>query len=131
MPRWSSSTCASAHRACAAPTRSSGPSPSRELEPGEQREVSFRLEPRDFASYDTRVAAWRTDSGEFDILVGASSRDIRLQETVTLEFPDAVRIPFDRLTPLRDWLADPAARERIEPAMASGAPARRRRPTRR
>ena len=89
------------------------------LEPGEQREVSFQLEPRDFASYDTRVAAWRTDSGEFDILVGASSRDIRLQETVTLEFPEEVRIPFDRLTPLRDWLADPAARERIEPAMAT------------
>ena len=88
------------------------------LEPGEQREVSFTLEPRDFASYDTRVAAWRTDSGEFDILVGASSRDIRLQATVTLELPDAPRIPFDRLTPLRDWLADPAARERVEAAMA-------------
>ena len=89
------------------------------LEPGERREVSFQLEPRDFASYDTRVAAWRTDSGEFDILVGASSRDIRLRETVTLEFPEEVRIPFDRLTPLRDWLADPAARARIEPAMAT------------
>ena len=101
------------------------------LEPGEQREVSFQLEPRDFASYDTRVAAWRTDSGEFDILVGASSRDIRLQETVTLELPDAVRIPFDRLTPLRDWLADPAARERVEPAMATRARCSRPTPTRR
>jgi beta-glucosidase len=88
------------------------------LQPGEQRELTFRLEPRDFAAYDARVAAWRTDSGEFDILVGASSRDIRLQETVTLELPDAVRIPFDRLTPLRDWLADPAVRERIDPALA-------------
>ena len=37
---------------------------------------------------------------------------------MTLELPDAVRVPFDRLTPLRDWLANPAARERIEPAMA-------------
>ena len=89
-----------------------------ELEPGEQRELTFRLEPRDFASYDTRVAAWRTDSGEFDFLVGASSRDIRLQATATLELPDAVRVPFDRLTPLRDWLAAPALREQIEPALA-------------
>jgi beta-glucosidase len=89
-----------------------------ELEPGERRELTFRLEPRDFASYDTRVAAWRTDSGEFDFLVGASSRDIRLQQTVTLEFPEAVRVPFDRLTPLREWLAAPATRERIEPALA-------------
>jgi beta-glucosidase len=89
------------------------------LEPGEQRAVGFRLEPRDFASYDTRVAAWRTDSGEFDLLVGASSRDIRLRATVTLELPDPPRVPFDRLTPLREWLADPAARERIEAAMAT------------
>ena len=82
-----------------------------QLEPGEQRELTFRLEPRDFASYDTRVAAWRTDSGEFDFLVGASSRDIRLQETVTLEFPDAVRVPFDRLTPAarRGWPTRPRA----------------------
>ena len=89
-----------------------------ELEPGERRELSFRLEPRDFATYDTRVAAWRTDSGEFDFLVGASSRDIRLQETVTLELPGAVQVPFDRLVPLRDWLAEPAARERVEPVLA-------------
>ena len=89
-----------------------------QLEPGERRELSFRLEPRDFASYDTRVGGWRTDSGEFDLLVGASSRDIRLQETVTLAFPDSPPVPFDRLTPLRDWLANPAARERIEAAMA-------------
>jgi beta-glucosidase len=87
------------------------------LEPGEQREVTFRLEPRDFASYDTRVATWRTDSGDFDFLLGASSRDIRLQETVTLEFPDAVQVPFDRLTPLREWLATPATRARIDQAM--------------
>jgi beta-glucosidase len=89
-----------------------------ELEPGERRELTFRLQPRDFGSYDTRVAAWRTDSGEFDFLVGASSRDIRLQATATLELPDVVRVPFDRLTPLRDWLAAPAMRERIEPALA-------------
>ena len=88
------------------------------LEPGEQRELTFRLEPRDFASYDTRVAAWRTDSGEFDFLVGASSRDIRLQATVALELPDAVRVPLDRLSPLSVWLATPATRERIEPALA-------------
>ena len=36
-----------------------------------------------------------------------------------MELPDVVRIPFNRLTPLRDWLADPAARERIEPALAT------------
>jgi beta-glucosidase len=90
-----------------------------QLEPGERREVTFTLEPRDLATYDTRVAAWRTDSGEFDILVGASSRDIRLQATVTLELPDPPRVPLDRLTPLGQWRAIPATRERVDQAMAS------------
>lgn len=89
------------------------------LEPGEQREVSFRLEPRDFASYDTRVGTWRTDGGEFEFRVGASSRDIRARATVTLEFPDPVTVPFDGLTPLREWRATPAMRERVEQAMAT------------
>jgi beta-glucosidase len=88
------------------------------LEPGEEREVAFRLEPRDFASYDPRGGGWRTDSGEFDFLVGASSRDIRLQETATLEFSDPLQVPFDRLVPLRVWRATPATREPVEQAMA-------------
>jgi len=86
------------------------------LEPGEARGVTFRLEPRDFAAYDPR-AGWRTDPGEYDVLVGASSRDIRLEQTITVDAP-GVRVPFDRLTPLRAWLADARTRPLVEPAIS-------------
>jgi beta-glucosidase len=85
------------------------------LEPQEETEVGFELGERDFAVYDPRARAWSVFGGEFDVLVGASSRDIRLEQTVTL--PDrSARVPLGRLTPLRDWLAVPAVRERLQPA---------------
>ncbi len=87
------------------------------LQPGEETEVSFQLSGRDFAVYDPRAGAWTTADGTFDLLIGASSRDIRLQTSLTLEATSAPPVRFDRLTPLRAWLADPAARAQIEPVL--------------
>ena len=50
-----------------------------ELAPGEIKEVVFRLDQRALAFYDADAKRWVVESGEFDILVGSSSRDIRLQ----------------------------------------------------
>ena len=55
------------------------------LEPGETRTVSFALDQRAFAYYNEEVQDWCVESGEFGILIGASSRDIRLQDTVMVE----------------------------------------------
>ncbi len=52
------------------------------LEPGETREVAIDLGPRAFAYYDPEAKGWRVAPGGYDLLVGASSRDIRLNETV-------------------------------------------------
>jgi beta-glucosidase len=88
------------------------------LEPQEETEVSFELGERDFAFYDPRARAWSVAGGVFDLLVGASSRDIRLEHSVTL--PDrSARVPLGRLSPLRDWLADPEAHKRLQPAIES------------
>jgi len=89
------------------------------LEPGEDKTVSFRLGQRDFAVYDPRVGAWTIAGGVFDLLVGASSRDIRLWESVTLEATHAEPARLGRLSPLRDWLAQPAARARLRPVIAA------------
>jgi beta-glucosidase len=88
------------------------------LQPGEEEEISFRLSHRDFAFYDPDAGAWTVDTGLFDILVGATSRDIRLQESVTLEAAPATRL-FTRLTPLRAWMANPATRGLVRPALQS------------
>jgi beta-glucosidase len=71
---------------------SSVPRPSRELksfapvrlEPGETAEVFLALEERDLAYWDTEPGAWRIESGRFEILVGRSSRDIRLRASLDL-----------------------------------------------
>jgi len=89
------------------------------LGPGEETLVSFRLCQRDFAVYDPRAGAWTTAGGVFDLLVGASSRDIRLRESVTLEASHAEPARLGRLSPLRDWLAQPAARARLRPVIAA------------
>jgi beta-glucosidase len=58
-----------------------------ELAPGETKQVSFRLSERDLAFYDVGAKRWVTEPGEFDILVGSSSRDIRLQTRFTYAGP--------------------------------------------
>jgi beta-glucosidase len=66
------------------------------LQPGEEESVSIELNERAFAYYDTGLQDWHVEAGEFEILVGASSRDIRLTTTVEIasDRPDAP--PADR-----------------------------------
>jgi beta-glucosidase len=54
------------------------------LQPGESRSVGLTLEPRAFAVWDTGKHTWIVPGGTYKILVGSSSRDIRLQGTVNL-----------------------------------------------
>ncbi len=54
------------------------------LEPGESKEVEIELCKRAFAFYNVNINDWCVESGEFDILVGASSADIKLAATVTV-----------------------------------------------
>lgn len=56
-----------------------------ELEAGEEKKVSLVLGRRAFAFYDCRQSDWIVEAGQFEILVGASSRDIRLRATIDLE----------------------------------------------
>jgi beta-glucosidase len=88
------------------------------LEPGEEREVQFALGARDFAVYHPRARAWTISSETFDLLVGASSRDIRLQASVVLEGISVPLVSLDRFSPLRDWLAHPAFRARLWPVLS-------------
>jgi beta-glucosidase len=48
------------------------------LSSGEQTRVTFTLDDRALAFYDPLAARWVVEPGEFDVLVGSSSSDIRL-----------------------------------------------------
>ena len=54
------------------------------LNPGEAKEITIKLSKRAFAFYNVNINDWCVESGEFDILVGASSADIRLSATVNV-----------------------------------------------
>ena len=54
------------------------------LQPGEEKTVTLELDRRAFAFYDAGLKEWVLETGDFEILVGASSRDVRLAATVSL-----------------------------------------------
>lgn len=54
------------------------------LKVGERQAVSIPLDRSSFAFYDPAKQSWVAEKGNFKILVGSSSRDIRLQESFQL-----------------------------------------------
>jgi beta-glucosidase len=52
------------------------------LQSGETKTVTLELGPRAFAYYDPAARGWRVAKGRYELLVGSSSRDIRLTGAV-------------------------------------------------
>lgn len=50
------------------------------LKPGESRTVTMELAESDLAAWDTEIQDWRVWSGKYAVMVGSSSRDIRLED---------------------------------------------------
>ena len=63
------------------------------LKAGEEKEVSVDLDKRAFAYYNVELGDWHVESGDFKILVGASSRDIRLEASVYVESTVEAKVP--------------------------------------
>ena len=76
------------------------------LEPGEEKEISIELSKRAFAYYNVNIMDWHVESGEFDIMVGASSRDIRLEATVNVTSTVEAEVPDYRKTAPCYYMAD-------------------------
>lgn len=68
------------------------------LEPGEEKTVSAELSKRAFAYYNVNISDWHVESGDFGILVGSSSQDIRLEGKVNVESTVDAPIPDYRET---------------------------------
>ncbi|MHA2247000.1 MAG: beta-glucosidase [Candidatus Hodarchaeales archaeon] len=54
------------------------------LNPQERKKVTLSLRSNDFAFYDVSIHDWKIESGEFNILIGSSSRNIHLQEKIEI-----------------------------------------------
>ena len=85
------------------------------LEPGETKTVAIPLDWRAFAYYDPAHRQWITEDGQFDLLVGASSADIRCRVTVTLQSTMELGTTLHDESTIRAWFDDPAGRPILEP----------------
>lgn len=85
-----------------------------ELAPGETKTVTFKLDKRAFAYYSVKIHDWHVETGAFEIMVGASSADIRVTKEVHVE--STVKIPFVYTTDttMGDVLKDPRAQEIVK-----------------
>lgn len=63
------------------------------LKAGESAVVTLPLDMRSFAFYNTVTAKWYAPKGEYSLLIGSSSRDIRLEGTVNVDFGETQPLP--------------------------------------
>lgn len=70
-----------------------------DLLPGETKTVEHILDKRSFAFYNVESGDWDVESGEYEILIGASSRDIRLSKKVVVNGSAIIKIDYKKQTP--------------------------------
>jgi beta-glucosidase len=86
-----------------------------ELQPGETKTVTVALDFRAFAYYHPSYRQWITEDGEFDILVGASSADIRYSQQVSMQTTLELPSILNRDSTMREWIEDPRGMSVLAP----------------
>lgn len=77
------------------------------LQPGETQTVAIALDWRAFTFWHPTYQDWVGEDGEFELLIGASSADIRQRLSVTLENCHLRPSLLNEESTVREWLADP------------------------
>lgn len=85
------------------------------LQPGETKTVTFVLDSRAFAYYEPRMKDWNVESGEFEIMIGKSSEDIVLSETVVVNGTKKMPVHYTANTTFGDLPDTPEAKEILKP----------------
>ncbi|WEG13544.1 glycoside hydrolase family 3 C-terminal domain-containing protein [Pullulanibacillus sp. KACC 23026] len=76
------------------------------LETGETKTVTFTLDRRAFAFYNTELKDWDVETGEFEILIGKSSQDILLSDSIKVISSRTPKLTVHRNTTIGDLLSD-------------------------
>ncbi|PUA36254.1 glycosyl hydrolase [Paenibacillus elgii] len=77
-----------------------------ELAPGEEKRVEFVLDKRAFAYYNPELQDWHVESGDFEILIGKSSAELVLQETIRVQSTVRLKKTVSRNSLVGDLLDD-------------------------
>lgn len=88
------------------------------LAPGETKTVTLTLDRRAFAFWSVEAHAWIVESGEFDLWVGSSSRDLRQNAVVTVTATSEIPRVWDQNATLADLKLHPAGKAFAEAARA-------------
>lgn len=76
------------------------------LKPGETKTVSVTLDQRSFAWYSVKLHDWYAATGDYEILVGASSRNILLKKKVSMESSRRLPLSLHLNTTLGELFSD-------------------------
>ncbi len=93
------------------------------LAAGEARQVRFGLCARDLSCWSAARSGWVLEPGQYAIEVGASSRDLRLSQAITVAARPAA-LPLSAGSTLAEWLADPAGGPALRAAVGADADGR-------
>lgn len=81
------------------------------LNPGETKTVTFTLDKRSFAWYSTDIHDWYAASGEYEILIATSSRDICLRKTIQWKSAQVLPLHLSLNSTLGELLKDERTRK--------------------
>ncbi|MFT5481724.1 MAG: beta-glucosidase [Halieaceae bacterium] len=77
------------------------------LKPGKKKSVAFELSNRDFAFYSARHQQWITETGDFSIMVGNSSRTLPLQQKISLSVLNPPKQVFTKYSMIKELKGHP------------------------
>lgn len=84
-----------------------------DLNPGQSKEISFEISASDLAYYEPEITGWLIEPGNYQVLVGSSSSDIRLNAEIniaaTITSGETVRPEFHQNSTIGDIYQDPEA----------------------
>lgn len=84
------------------------------LAPGEEQTVTFHLDKRAFAYYETKIYDWFVESGRYQIEVGTSSRNLCLSAAVDVHGTAELPMIFNRCSTVGEVMKTAAGRKLIE-----------------
>ncbi len=88
------------------------------LDPGESGTVTTLLRRADLAYWHVRLQQWVVEPGEYEVVAGVSSRDLRATGLVAVH-GDVVTVPVTGETTLGELMADPEQAALIAPMFAA------------
>ena len=84
-----------------------------ELQSGETKTVTFELSKRAFAYWNTQIHDWHVETGEFELLIGGSSKNITCFETITVESTVKLPVTYTMDSTIGDLMEDENAKQYI------------------